>query len=59
MPDRSPISERARRAHDIAVADGIDYYIDPDTGLLVMTAKYLRERGYCCDNKCRHCPYND
>ncbi len=33
-----------------------DFYID-STGLTVFTAEYLRKRGYCCDNNCRHCPY--
>ncbi|NVJ45781.1 MAG: hypothetical protein HWE21_02310 [Cytophagia bacterium] len=33
-----------------------DYYID-DNGLLVFTAHYLKKRGYCCQNGCRHCPY--
>ncbi len=32
-------------------------YIDPMTGFFVMTAHYLRERGYCCGAGCRHCPY--
>lgn len=35
--------------------EGIDYYLED--GLLVFTAQYLRERGYCCENDCRHCPY--
>lgn len=35
---------------------GIDYYITED-GLLVFTAHYLRERGYCCGNGCLNCPY--
>lgn len=36
--------------------ENIDYYVDA-TGLLVFTEKYLLDRGYCCDNGCRHCPY--
>ena len=36
--------------------EGIDYYVNED-GLVVLTEKYLRERGYCCGNGCRHCPY--
>ena len=36
---------------------GIDYYIDA-SGFYVFTEKYLKERGYCCENGCRHCPYN-
>jgi len=38
------------------LVEGVDYYIGSD-GLLVFTAKYLLERGYCCGNGCRHCPY--
>jgi hypothetical protein len=33
-----------------------DYYIE-ENGNYVFTAKYLKERGYCCENGCRHCPY--
>ncbi|QQS31708.1 MAG: hypothetical protein IPM50_08405 [Acidobacteriota bacterium] len=35
--------------------EGRDYYFEK--GLLVMTEEYLRRRGYCCENGCRHCPY--
>ncbi len=34
-----------------------DYYIGADQKL-VFTAKYLEDRGYCCGNGCRHCPYD-
>jgi len=34
-----------------------DYYLDKN-GLLVFTEKYLLQRGTCCGNGCRHCPYN-
>jgi len=34
-----------------------DYYFNAD-GLMVLTQKYLEERGYCCGNGCKHCPYN-
>jgi hypothetical protein len=34
-----------------------DFYFDPN-GLMVMTARYLKKRGYCCGNGCRHCPYS-
>lgn len=37
--------------------EGEDYYLDPVTGLIVFTAKYLTERGYCCGSGCKHCPY--
>lgn len=34
----------------------IDFYIN-EKGLYVFTEKYLKERGYCCQNGCKHCPY--
>lgn len=46
-----------RQAHDEADHAGRDGYIDPGTGLFVMTAGYLRRRGTCCDSGCRHCPF--
>ncbi len=33
-----------------------DFYLDPK-GYRVMTSHYLTNRGYCCGNGCRHCPY--
>ena len=36
--------------------EGIDYYIN-EQGLVVLTEKYHLDRGYCCGNGCRHCPY--
>ncbi|MEE4284743.1 MAG: DUF5522 domain-containing protein [Mariniphaga sp.] len=35
--------------------EGKDYYIE--NGYRVMTAEYLKKRGYCCANGCRHCPF--
>lgn len=32
-----------------------DFYYE--NGYLVFTECYLRKRGYCCGNGCRHCPY--
>ena len=40
---------------DRELIEGIDYYLE--NGLMVFTEYYLRERGYCCTNGCRHCPY--
>ena len=40
---------------DRELVEGIDYYFE--NGLMVLTEYYLRERGYCCTNGCRHCPY--
>jgi hypothetical protein len=50
-------SAEALAAHDAAVARGDDGYIDPETGYFVFTAAYLARRA-CCDNGCRHCPWN-
>ncbi len=36
--------------------ENIDYYTDAE-GLMVLTAKYLLRRGFCCHQGCRHCPY--
>lgn len=33
-----------------------DYYLSEE-GYIVFTETYLRKRGYCCQNGCRHCPY--
>ncbi len=44
-------------AHQKACENQQDTYIDPDTGLQVITAFYLLRRGYCCTSGCRHCPY--
>jgi Family of unknown function (DUF5522) len=52
-PFRAVILERHRGALDA----GEDGYIDPNTGLFVLTARYLADRGTCCDSGCRHCPY--
>ena len=37
--------------------EGKDYYIDEQTGYMVFTALYLSQRGVCCGNKCKECPY--
>jgi hypothetical protein len=35
----------------------IDYYMDDQSGLMVLTEAYHLKRGYCCQSGCRHCPY--
>jgi hypothetical protein len=37
--------------------EGIDYYINEE-GYVVLTEKYHRDRGYCCGNGCKHCPFD-
>lgn len=49
--------EDIQAAHDDAVERGEAGYLDPDSGLFVLTAAELRRRGSCCGNGCRHCPY--
>jgi hypothetical protein len=29
-----------------------------DDDLIVFSAEYLLQRGYCCGNACRNCPYD-
>lgn len=49
---------RIERIHEAACRRGDTNYIDPDSGLMVLTAFYLSRRGYCCGTGCRHCPYS-
>ena len=37
--------------------EGVDYYFED--GLMVLTARFLKNRGYCCGSGCRNCPYSD
>lgn len=32
-----------------------DYYLE--NGKVIFTDQYLKRRGLCCGNGCRHCPY--
>jgi hypothetical protein len=34
---------------------GVHYYLE--NGLLIFTEAYHIQRGFCCGNKCRHCPF--
>lgn len=49
---------RIRRMHDAASKAERNSYTDPRSGLFVMTAHYLKSRGYCCAAGCRHCPWS-
>lgn len=44
--------EPAKRA---PLVEGVDYYVEG--GKFVFTPAYHLKRGYCCNSKCRHCPY--
>jgi hypothetical protein len=57
LPEFRSDREAILKAHSAAVATGQPSYRDPSTGLSVLTSAYLADRGYCCGNGCRHCPY--
>jgi len=38
------------------LTEGVDFYYN-ESGYMVFTEKYHLERGFCCGNGCRHCPY--
>jgi hypothetical protein len=44
-------------AHASAMAAGEDGYLDPESGLFVLTAAFLAAKGTCCQSGCRHCPF--
>lgn len=60
-PSRLPLDLPERDVvlglHADALEAGEAGYTDPVSGLFVLTAGYLRDRGYCCERGCRHCPY--
>jgi hypothetical protein len=37
------------------LVEGVDYYLE--RGKFVFTSIYHLKRGYCCNSRCRHCPY--
>lgn len=38
----------------------IDYYYEEKDGVRfkIFTEHYLLKRAYCCQNRCKHCPYS-
>jgi hypothetical protein len=52
-----PYREEIMAAHAEAVHAGSAGYLDPETGLFVLTSRFLSDRGTCCRRGCRHCPY--
>jgi len=57
LPESHPAYAEIIDAHGAAMAAGEPGYADPVTGYYVMTAQTHAQRGFCCDNGCRHCPY--
>ncbi len=39
------------------LAEGEDFYYN-EAGFVVFTEQFHLQRGYCCGNGCKHCPYN-
>jgi len=55
---REQLHPVVQRLHDEACAHQRETYIDPHTGYTVLTRFAHEQRGTCCGNACRHCPYN-
>ncbi|HVE58063.1 MAG TPA: DUF5522 domain-containing protein [Pyrinomonadaceae bacterium] len=53
--DKNNLQEKKPAENSAKLIEGIDFYFE--NGLMVLTALYLKKRGYCCGNGCRHCPY--
>jgi len=50
-----PMKTKTEESNTEKFVEGIDYYFED--GLMVLTEHFLKKRGYCCGNDCRHCPY--
>lgn len=57
LAEDHPLRNEILARHGAALRAGLAGYEDPQTGLFVLTAKYLADRGHCCEAGCRHCPY--
>ena len=57
LPIDSPKRQEILAAHAHALGRHLSGYLDPESGLFVLSAWFLAERGYCCERGCRHCPY--
>lgn len=49
------VEEKTAADREEKFVEGRDYYFED--GLMVLTEYFLKSRGYCCGNDCRHCPY--
>jgi hypothetical protein len=57
VPVEAPGRDDMLAAHAAAMERGEAGYLDPTSGLFVLTARFLADRGACCERGCRHCPY--
>ena len=55
MSDKKLLETKSKQKSADKFIEGVDYYFD--NGLMVLTTHFLFNRGYCCENNCRHCPY--
>ncbi|SHM30819.1 hypothetical protein SAMN05444266_107336 [Chitinophaga jiangningensis] len=40
-----------------SLIEKVDFYYN-EQGYMVFTEKFHLDRGHCCGNGCKHCPYN-
>ena len=57
LPLDHPDRDRILAGHAAALGADEAGYLDPASGLFVLTAGFLAARGTCCGRGCRHCPY--
>jgi len=38
------------------LVEGVDYVLEDSK--IVFTREFLLKRGYCCNSRCRNCPYS-
>jgi hypothetical protein len=57
LPLDHPQRAEILAAHAAALDRGDAGYLDPGSGLFVLTAGFLADRRTCCGRGCRHCPY--
>jgi hypothetical protein len=50
---KNELPENKKQADELVEKE--DFYFE--NGLMVLTEAYLKKRGFCCKNGCRHCPY--
>lgn len=55
MPGNPHRRPTAGARDDSPLVEGRDYTVE--AGRYVFTARYLRSRGFCCFQGCRHCPW--
>ena len=57
LPADHPGRSKILSAHSESLLRGEVGYLDPISGLYVLNARFLTDRGTCCARGCRHCPY--